>query len=123
MERRLPREELLCIICGCNLLWLVKLDFTRHPMAQNIIKASILNYHPARKALPPSQPKAGEAVEKRRQKGAGSTVWRSCQMNFKYIDISIDKKDDIFIDAFQSYTYNKRNGIIKETLQECTILF
>ena len=74
MERRLPREELLCIICGCNLLWLVKLDFTRHPMAQNIIKASILNYHPARKALPPSQPKAGEAVEKRRQKGAGSTV-------------------------------------------------
>lgn len=68
---RLPGEELLCIIRGCNLLRLIKLDFTRHPMAQNIVKASVLDYHPARKALPPPQTEAGEAMEKKAPKRSG----------------------------------------------------
>ena len=33
---RLPPEELLCIIRGCNILKLIKLDYTKHPMAERI---------------------------------------------------------------------------------------
>lgn len=44
---RLPNEELLCIIRGHNILKLNKLDFTRHPMAKQIVKASVYDYQSA----------------------------------------------------------------------------
>lgn len=44
---RLPNEEMLCVIRGCNILKLEKLDFTKHPMAKKIKKTSIMEYHPA----------------------------------------------------------------------------
>lgn len=44
---RLPNEELLCVIRGCNLLKLNKLDFTRHPQSKQIVKSSVLDYQPA----------------------------------------------------------------------------
>ena len=44
---RLPNEEMLCVIRGCNLLKLEKLDFTKHPMSRQIVRASIMDYQPA----------------------------------------------------------------------------
>lgn len=44
---RLPNEELLCVIRGCNLLKLTKLDFTKHPLSKQIVKSSVLDYQPA----------------------------------------------------------------------------
>ena len=43
---RLPNEELLCIIRGCNVLKLKKMDYTKHPMVKQIQKTSIMNYRP-----------------------------------------------------------------------------
>ena len=51
---RLPNEELLCIIRGHNILKLNKLDFTRHPMAKQIVKASVYDYQPAADTLTPT---------------------------------------------------------------------
>lgn len=51
---RLPNEELLCIIRGHNILKLNKLDFTRHPMAKQIVKASVYDYQPAADTLAPT---------------------------------------------------------------------
>ena len=47
---RLPNEQLLCIIRGCNVLILEKLDFTKHPYSKMIRKISIYDYYPE---LPP----------------------------------------------------------------------
>lgn len=44
---RLPNGEMLVVIRGCNLLKLSKLDFTRHPLAKQIVRSSIMDYHPA----------------------------------------------------------------------------
>lgn len=44
---RLPNEEMLCVIRGCNLLKLTKLDFTKHPMSKQIVRTSIMDYQPA----------------------------------------------------------------------------
>lgn len=44
---RLPNEEMLCVIRGCNILKLNKLDFTKHPMSKQIIKTSVMDYQPA----------------------------------------------------------------------------
>lgn len=43
---RLPNTELLCIIRGCNILKLNKLDYTKHPMAQEMAATSIMDYQP-----------------------------------------------------------------------------
>lgn len=43
---RLPNEELLCIIRGCNMLKLSKLDYTKHQMSKQIVKSSVMDYHP-----------------------------------------------------------------------------
>ena len=51
---RLPNEELLCIIRGHNILKLNKLDFTKHPMAKKIVKASVYDYQPAADTLAPT---------------------------------------------------------------------
>lgn len=43
---RLPNTELLCIIRGCNILKLDKLDYTKHPMAEKMTSVSIMDYQP-----------------------------------------------------------------------------
>ena len=43
---RLPNTEMLCVIRGCNVLKLTKLDFTKHPMSRHMRKASIFVYYP-----------------------------------------------------------------------------
>lgn len=52
---RLPNEELLCIIRGCNVLKLKKMDYTKHPMVKQIQKTSIMNYRPTYVCSPPIQ--------------------------------------------------------------------
>lgn len=53
---RLPNEELLCIIRGCNVLKLKKLDYTRHPMAGELARTSIMDYRPAQQPVPKQVP-------------------------------------------------------------------
>lgn len=43
---RLPNEEMLVVIRGCNILRLRKLDYTNHPMSKEIKKCSVLDYTP-----------------------------------------------------------------------------
>lgn len=43
---RLPNERLLCVVRGCNVLMLDKLDFTRHPYSKLIKKISVYDYTP-----------------------------------------------------------------------------
>ncbi len=43
---RLPNTELLCIIRGCNILKLNKMDYTKHPMALEMTSISIMDYQP-----------------------------------------------------------------------------
>ena len=45
---RLPTKEMLCIIRGYNVLKLTKWDYTKHPLASQIVKSSIQNYTPER---------------------------------------------------------------------------
>ena len=40
---RLPNTQMLCIIRGCNVLKLDKLDYTKHPMAKQISKISVMD--------------------------------------------------------------------------------
>ena len=49
---RLPNEELLCMIRGCNILRLKKLDYTKHPMAKQIVFSSVHDYRPAQVPTP-----------------------------------------------------------------------
>ena len=43
---RLPNDELLCIVRGCNILKLRKFDYTNHPMARQIRRVSVYDYEP-----------------------------------------------------------------------------
>lgn len=45
---RLPNDELLVVIRGCNMLKLKKLDYTKHPMSKKIEKRSVYDYTPLR---------------------------------------------------------------------------
>ena len=41
-----PNEQLLCIVRGCNVLMLNKLDYTRHPYSKMIREVSVYDYRP-----------------------------------------------------------------------------
>ena len=43
---RLPENEMLCIIRGCNILKINKLDYPKHPMAKLIRPTSVNEYSP-----------------------------------------------------------------------------
>lgn len=55
---RMPNEELLCIIRGCNVLKLRKLDYTRHPMSGEMERVSIMDYRPTLKVGAPESSSA-----------------------------------------------------------------
>ena len=44
---RLPNQQMLCIVRGCNVLILDKMDYTKHPYAKNIVRTSVMDYEPA----------------------------------------------------------------------------
>lgn len=53
---RLPPDELLCIIRGNNILKLKKWDYTKHPLASQIIKTSVYEYsRPEDEILPQTE--------------------------------------------------------------------
>ena len=63
---RLPNEEMLCVIRGCNMLKLRKLDYTKHPMSKQITRKSIMDYEPFPQfspSYPQSYPQHEHAVE------------------------------------------------------------
>ena len=43
---RLPKNQMLCIVRGCNILILNKMDYTKHPYSKKIIHSSIMDYKP-----------------------------------------------------------------------------
>lgn len=43
---RIPNEQLLCVVRGCNVLLLDKLDYTRHPYSKMIREVSVYDYRP-----------------------------------------------------------------------------
>ena len=59
---RLPSNELLCIIRGCNMLKLEKLDYVKHPMSKQIRKTSVMDYHPVQEVYftPQTEPETKE---------------------------------------------------------------
>lgn len=67
---RLPNEEMLVIIRGQNLLKLEKFDYTRHPMAKDLVACSIQDYHPKRayKSVRPVQTEPKEDPKSRQTK-------------------------------------------------------
>ena len=52
---RLPRDEMLVIIRGQNILKLNKFDYTRHPMSREMVRVSIQDYNPRNGVVPPIQ--------------------------------------------------------------------
>lgn len=70
---RLPPEELLCILRGCNILKLSKLDYTKHPMSARIRKTSVFDYHPRElPAAEPIEPRHSEKSSGKNKKLYGS---------------------------------------------------
>ena len=67
---RLPPEEMLCIIRGCNILKIDKLDYLRHPMSLSIVKSSVYDYLPRPVTQPPQTgtKTQGPAAQKKRTK-------------------------------------------------------
>ena len=43
---RIPNEKMLCVVRGCNVLMLDKLDYTCHPYSKMIRQVSIYDYYP-----------------------------------------------------------------------------
>ena len=43
---RIPNEKMLCVVRGCNVLMLDKLDYTRHPYSKMIRQVSVYDYYP-----------------------------------------------------------------------------
>ena len=65
---RLPNEELLCVIRGCNVLKLKKLDYTLHPMARELKNCSIMDYRPAQVVTPIAVPPPPPDPDKKKAK-------------------------------------------------------
>lgn len=68
---RLPSDEILCIIRGCNALRLKKLDYTKHPMSKQIHRISLIDYSPAVSVIPeytyaPEKPKPEEKSRRKK---------------------------------------------------------
>lgn len=59
---RLPNEELLCIIRGNNILKLKKWDYTKHPLASQIVKTSVYDYNRQEDEIPPQTETESETV-------------------------------------------------------------
>lgn len=76
---RLPNEEMLCIIRGCNILKLNKLDYTKHPMANKIIRTSVMDYRPAAVIEPPPRAEPVMTPEPEQKPGRKKSLYSSAQ--------------------------------------------
>ena len=68
---RLPHEEMLVIIRGQNLLKINKFDYTRHPMAKELVPVSIQDYNPRHFYPRPPQPEPQQVPEPPTKKKSG----------------------------------------------------
>lgn len=57
----------MCIIRGCNMLKLTKLDYTKHQMSKQIVKSSVMDYHPNTAYDPMPQTESEMAPEAARE--------------------------------------------------------
>ena len=78
---RLPNTQMLCIVRGCNVLILDKMDYTKHPYAKNIIRTSVMEYKPY---IPPEilaqmaydeRKEAEQEAKKKQPKKTGKTLY------------------------------------------------
>ena len=76
---RLPNEELLCIIRGCNVLRLKKLDYTRHPMAGELERTSILDYRAVQQLTPKPVPVTSDRDEPKPARKSTSSLYSSAK--------------------------------------------
>lgn len=76
---RLPNEEMLCIIRGCNVLKLNKLDFTKHPMAKQIVKASVYDYTPDTVFSDPVQNELDTAAKSEKKPARKKSLYSSAK--------------------------------------------
>ena len=65
---RLPHEELLVIIRGQKMLKLNKFDYTRHPMAKEMVKTTIMDYNPRYRYVPMTEPEPEVKPEKKQRR-------------------------------------------------------
>lgn len=75
---RMPNEELLCIIRGCNILKLNKFDYTKHLLSGKVRKTSVFAYNPERvndksDSTIDERPEENPAREKREGKPVAKT--------------------------------------------------
>ena len=72
---RIPNEQLLCIVRGCNVLMLDKLDYTKHPYSKMIREVSVYDYRPEIPESPPitEEPVAEEPPKKKTRKYGSAT--------------------------------------------------
>ena len=72
---RIPNEQLLCIVRGCNVLMLDKLDYTKHPYSKMIREVSVYDYRPEIPESPPiaKEPVAEEPPKKRSRRYGSAT--------------------------------------------------
>ena len=76
---RLPNEELLCIIRGCNVLRLKKLDYTRHPMAGELERTSISDYRAVQQLPPKPVPVPSDRDEPKPARKTNSYLYSSAK--------------------------------------------
>lgn len=65
---RLPNNQMLCIVRGCNILILEKMDYTKHPYAQKIVRTSVVNYTPKVPLLSVDNDKGRRAEKETKEK-------------------------------------------------------
>ena len=70
---RLPTDELLCIVRGCNILKLKKWDYTKHPLSSQIVKTSIYDYYRPQEDSEPNATETSEPAASEAETGVAKT--------------------------------------------------
>ena len=85
---RLPNTQMLCIVRGCNVLILEKMDYTKHPYAEKIVHTSIMDYKPIvffedceETAITSTNTEEGKIKPKTKRKYQGKEI---------YVDVPLD---------------------------------
>ena len=71
---RIPNEKMLCVVRGCNVLMLDKLDYTRHPYSKMIRQVSVYDYYPE---VIEDEPEISPVIPEEKQKKKKSGLYGS----------------------------------------------
>ena len=80
---RLPNNQMLCIVRGCNILVLEKMDYTKHPYAKDIVRTSIMDYVPDIPYEPEPNTTTAKPTEAKKPKPKRKD-------NGKFVDLPLD---------------------------------